>query len=38
MGSRLSKQLQGKTLKVVFSIVLVSVAGLMFLKAAGVIA
>jgi hypothetical protein len=36
LGSRLSKRVQGKTLKTVFSIVLVSVAILMFLKAVGV--
>lgn len=36
VGSRLSKRLQGKALKTVFSVVLVSVAALMFLKAMGV--
>lgn len=35
-GSRLSKRLQGKTLKTIFSVVLVSVAALMFLKSVGV--
>ncbi len=37
VGSRLSKRIQANSLKVIFSVVLVSVAILMFLKAAGVI-
>jgi uncharacterized protein len=36
LGSRLSKRLQGKALKNIFSIVLISVSVLMFLKAVGV--
>jgi uncharacterized protein len=36
IGSRLSKRLQGKALKTIFSVVLISIALLMFLKAAGV--
>lgn len=36
LGSRLSKRLQGNTLKAIFSVVLIVVAILMFLKAAGV--
>ena len=38
LGSRLSRRMKGKALKAVFSIVLISIAGMMFLKAAGVIA
>ena len=36
LGAMLSRRLQGRTLKAVFSVLLVSVAALMFLKAAGV--
>jgi uncharacterized membrane protein YfcA len=36
VGSRLSSQVQGSMLKLVFAVVLVAVAALMFLKAAGV--
>jgi hypothetical protein len=36
LGSRLSRKVQGKALRNIFSVVLVSVALLMFLKAAGV--
>ena len=36
LGSRLSRKVQGKALKTVFSVVLISVALLMFLKAVGV--
>jgi uncharacterized membrane protein YfcA len=36
IGSRLSKRLQGKALKTIFTVILIAVSLLMFLKAAGV--